>query len=165
MGGPVGLDRWLARRRYRCTVAIGLLLLVCLAQPRRQPEWFAADRSLVRPISVGEDLSLHISAGVRLTLAGVVVDRSQAAAAVRWMDSQRGDAPLLVTREPASESNGAAAVYAYLPDGRLLNEELIELALALPDTQGRYALRHWLERLGSLAQRREPRRQAEEVRK
>lgn len=151
MGNALTLDRWLARRRCMMRTAAGLLALVTLSLLSRGRAEILPDRTIARVTLRNDGLSLGDAPALQARLAGVRHESGKATAAGRWLDAQHGGTAILIATDATYASGGG--VHAYLPDGRLLNEELIELGLARAETSG-YVLSDWFTRIEAVARRR-----------
>ena len=156
------LETWMWRRRWYARLAWLSILAACLAWGMRitaHPQhWDIADRVTVELLSVNEDLTLNV-ADVRdpsrttvIHLIGVTSDDTWRPVACAWI-KQTCAARLLLTFDESSRRDpaGRLIAYAYLPDGRMLNETLIAQGLVRADRQASYALRDWFAKVESTA--------------
>lgn len=124
--------------------------------------WDRLDRATVRVLGVGDDLRLSVAltADPTLTteigLVGVRPEADRAAMGRRWLGVECADAQLTLAFDPRWRRDGMGRLiaYAYLPDGRMLNEALIEEGFASVDSETDYALRAWFARLEGLAHKK-----------
>jgi hypothetical protein len=160
---PTGppLSKWLARRRrvawIRGALIVGVLggaLIWRVVQrhstladaPRLigQVTGVESDCTLrFRETGGGETLAVKLL-GLAFDHAGAEADRASA-----WLrQNVSGHGVVLGFDEHTRRSpRGDLLAYVYLPDGRLVNQTLIELSLARPDPRTPHALDDWFTRL------------------
>ena len=152
------LDRWLSRRRTAiralAVATVGGLGFLWMqgSGPVRPLLWH---QQHVRIETVTDSLDLRVrradgSGGrVAVGLLGISAIQDHTDRGRQWLLSTCGPEALWLEVHTASSADGTERVmaYVYLPDGRMLNEELLRLGLAQAPATAQHPLRPWFHRL------------------
>jgi len=156
------LPSWLRRQR-RVTWAVGgsiaalLSALLLWRGMDAQVRWDQLDRAVVRATAAPAGLTFEVAdadVGHRVALRLLGVTDADAACG-EWLRGL-GEVELVLSFDEAlrRDEDAALLAYAYLPDGRMLNEALIEEGLARADRARSHLLAEWFGRVEDLARRR-----------